>query len=123
VCVVQRTVQSSCKHTLLIYIQGEFSEVRYFLIMPSEPIEAEFAVPPALSLAQEEEFRQLEQEGPLHSSDTLANGKSHGKSHKKSSSLEDEEAAYTKEGIKIVAFESGTGEDPREWSKFRKWYT
>ncbi|KAK7050034.1 hypothetical protein VNI00_005466 [Paramarasmius palmivorus] len=88
--------------------------------MPSEPIEAEFAVPPALSLAQEEEFRQLEQEGPLHSSDTLGNGKSHGKSHKKSSSVGDEEAAYTKEGINIVAFESGTGEDPREWSKFRK---
>jgi hypothetical protein len=33
--------------------------------MPSEPLEAEFAFPPALSQAQEDEFRNLELEGPL----------------------------------------------------------
>ncbi|ESK91681.1 mfs polyamine transporter [Moniliophthora roreri MCA 2997] len=83
--------------------------------MPSEPIEAEFAAPPALSRTQEEEFRQLEQEGHLHlprnSSDILHDA-----------SLKEVEAAFRKEGVKTVSFEPGTGEDPREWSKLRKWY-
>ena len=33
--------------------------------MPSEPLEAEFAQPPALSRAQEDDLRKLEREGPL----------------------------------------------------------
>jgi len=78
--------------------------------MPSEPIEAEFAHPPALTLAQEEEFRQLEQEGPLVSP-TLGSA---------ATSLKAIEDGYRKEGLKIVSFERG--EDPREFSRFKKWY-
>ena len=29
---------------------------------------------------------------------------------------------HRKEGFKIVEFDKGTGEDPREWSKGKKWY-
>jgi hypothetical protein len=78
--------------------------------MPSEPIEAEFTSPPALSKGQEDEFRQLEMEGPLSSTD--------GKEH----DLADLERALSKEGNHIVTFESGNGEDPREWGKGKKWY-
>ncbi|KAF9043853.1 MFS general substrate transporter [Hymenopellis radicata] len=71
--------------------------------MPSEPLEAEFASPPALSKDQEDEFRQLDMEGPL-------------------ATLAELERAFTKEGIHIVTFEKGKGEDPREWAKGKKWY-
>ncbi|KAK1232772.1 hypothetical protein PQX77_004097 [Marasmius sp. AFHP31] len=80
--------------------------------MPSEPIEAEFIRPPALTPGQEEEFRQLEQEGPLSTS-TLGSA---------ATSLKAIEEGYKKEGVKIVSFEPGSGEDPREFPKFKKWY-
>ncbi|KAL0579081.1 hypothetical protein V5O48_002923 [Marasmius crinis-equi] len=82
--------------------------------MPSEPIEAEFARPPALTTTQEEKFRQLEQEGPADSNHTLA-GTSAG-----TSSLSAVEEGYRKEGVKIVTF--GPGEDPRQFPQFKKWY-
>lgn len=82
--------------------------------MPSEPIEAEFAFPAALSPAQEEEYRQLEQEGPLSRSITVTS------SH--APTIRDEVAHFKQDGYKIVEFDKGAGEDPREWSKGQKWY-
>ncbi|KAJ7143806.1 hypothetical protein C8R44DRAFT_724828 [Mycena epipterygia] len=80
--------------------------------MPSEPLEAEFVHPPALSESQEEELRQLELEGPLpppfpQESQTATKVGS-------LASIRDLEAAFTKDG---------TGEDPREWGRARKWFT
>ncbi|CAK5276604.1 unnamed protein product [Mycena citricolor] len=83
--------------------------------MPSEPIEAELAYPAALSRAQEEEFRQLEHEGPLPSQTATKLGSS-------SHSLGDLEANFMRAGKHVVKFEPGAGEDPREWSLGRKWY-
>lgn len=74
--------------------------------MPSEPLEAEFAVPPALSTAQEDALRQFEKESPL--SGTSAAGSV-------------AEIALSHEGIHIVTFEEGKREDPREWSHGKKW--
>lgn len=79
--------------------------------MPSEPIEAEFASPAALSREQEEELRQIEHEGPLtraQSQVTVAD-------------LAALEKGFEHDGAKVVKFEVGKAEDPREWSKFRKW--
>ncbi|KAG6827017.1 hypothetical protein H0H92_013537 [Tricholoma furcatifolium] len=84
--------------------------------MPAEPIEAEFAFPPALSRSQEEEYRQLGREGPLTRHPSL---------HTITDitlSVHDLEKTYTKEGFHVVEFEPGAGEDPREWSKSRKWF-
>lgn len=81
--------------------------------MPSEPIEAEFAFPPALTQAQDDEFRNLELEGPLFRSSTR---------HSTAvASIADIEAEYTRKGVHIVTFDKGTGEDPREWSSGKKW--
>lgn len=87
--------------------------------MPSEPLEAEFVHPPALSESQEEELRQLELEGPLcppfpQESQTATKVGS-------LASIRDLEAAFTKDGMHVVRFEPGTGEDPREWGRARKW--
>jgi hypothetical protein len=82
--------------------------------MPSEPLEAEFAFPPALSQAQEDEFRNLELEGPLSRLST--------KHTTAVASLADIETDYKLKGVHIVSFEPGTGEDPREWSTRKKWY-
>ncbi|KAJ7773860.1 MFS polyamine transporter [Mycena metata] len=82
--------------------------------MPSEPIEAEFIHPPALSKLQEEELRQLEREGPYGESATA--------SKVGSLSVQDLEAAFKEAGTHLVTFEPGTGEDPREWGSVRKWY-
>ncbi|KAJ7457263.1 MFS polyamine transporter [Mycena galericulata] len=84
--------------------------------MPSEPLEAEFIHPPALSESQEDELRELALEGPLPSTfwspnATLAKGSS--------LSLHDIEA---RDGMHVVMFEPGAGEDPREWGSARKWY-
>ncbi|KAF9447352.1 MFS polyamine transporter [Macrolepiota fuliginosa MF-IS2] len=83
--------------------------------MPSEPIEAEFAYPPVLTQAQEEEYRQLEKEGPLsgRTTPTVAGGSPN--------SLSEVEQARKHEGYIIVQFDKGAGEDPREWSHGRKW--
>ncbi|KII93524.1 hypothetical protein PLICRDRAFT_395433 [Plicaturopsis crispa FD-325 SS-3] len=87
--------------------------------MPAEPIEAEFASPPALSREQEEEFREVGHEGLFLPSDnasspthTLANVPTR---------LKDVERAFSEKGIKIVEFTKGAGEDPREWGKPKKW--
>ncbi|CAK5265442.1 unnamed protein product [Mycena citricolor] len=77
--------------------------------MPSEPIEAEFADPPALSAEQEEMFRQLEAEGSPRASLTRV-GSPVG-------------VLPSKEvDPHVVMFTPGAGEDPREWSSGRKWY-
>ncbi|KAJ6551861.1 major facilitator superfamily domain-containing protein [Mycena capillaripes] len=81
--------------------------------MPSEPLEAEFVHPPALSEFQEEDLRQLEREGVLHGTQTATKIGS--------ASLQDPEAAFAP-GAHMVTFEPGTGEDPREWGRARKWY-
>ncbi len=85
--------------------------------MASEPAEAAFARPPVLSTEQEEEYRQLDREGeidvPLSRSTTIGRQTSH--------PIAELERSYTKQGIHIVQFEKGKGEDPREWSKGRKW--
>lgn len=72
--------------------------------MPSEPIEAEFVHPPALTEKQEEQLRQLEREGPDSQQTTVL----------------DIEGAHPE--ALIVTFEKGAGEDPREWPKVKKWY-
>ncbi|KAF9463757.1 MFS polyamine transporter [Collybia nuda] len=82
--------------------------------MPSEPLEAEFACPPALSRAQEDEFRNLEREGPLSRQSTR-----HSTAVASIADIEDE---YKHRGVRVVTFDQGTGEDPREWSKGKKWY-
>ncbi|KIY53144.1 MFS general substrate transporter [Fistulina hepatica ATCC 64428] len=87
--------------------------------MPSEPIEAEFAVPPALTTAQEEEFRILEREGPLSDSVTQLDIDV---DTAPAPDLAVLSKTRTNDGYHIVAFEPGAGEDPREWSKGKKWY-
>ncbi|KAJ7708250.1 MFS polyamine transporter [Mycena rosella] len=86
--------------------------------MPSEPLEAELVHPLALSYVQEEELRQLRLEGPLpgpHDSQTATEVGS-------APNLHALEAAFTHDGMHVVGFEPGTGEDPREWGPARKWY-
>ncbi|KAF5384078.1 hypothetical protein D9615_003429 [Tricholomella constricta] len=89
--------------------------------MPSEPLEAEFAFPPALSPAQEEEYRTLDTEGPLalsrHHTNTLVNDKDNDRV-----SIHDLKEHYKHDGIHLVEFEPGKGEDPREWGFGRKWF-
>ncbi|KAF5368931.1 hypothetical protein D9758_002914 [Tetrapyrgos nigripes] len=82
--------------------------------MASEPLEAEFAHPPVLTREQEDEFRQLAQEGPLSSAATI--------STESSPTLADLKQAYNEKGYKVVEFEKGKGEDPREWNILKKWY-
>ncbi|EEB99352.1 hypothetical protein MPER_00983, partial [Moniliophthora perniciosa FA553] len=36
--------------------------------------------------------------------------------------LADLEKSYSRQGIHVVQFERGKGEDPREWSRLSKWY-
>ena len=142
--------------------------------MPSEPIEAVLVYPPVLNDEQEEQYRQLDRDGPLilavedsptstavntplgglsrsisrHSDhatrhpptspqlqrvSTRASAKGFAVSEK---ALKEKEQAglerqvtvselkeiHRKEGFKIVEFDKGTGEDPREWSNGKKWY-
>lgn len=86
--------------------------------MPSEPLEAEFSFPPALSSAQDDEYRELAHEGPL-SLTKSAGGSTLNVAEP--TTVKDLEAAYEHRGIHIVEFEKGAGEDPREWGKARKW--
>lgn len=83
-----------------------------------EPIEAEFIYPPALTSAQEEQFRELDIEGPLQrptpSSDETANARA--------PSLKELERAFTRQGVNVVQFTPGAGEDPREWTRGKKWF-
>ncbi|KAG6819143.1 hypothetical protein H0H93_014918 [Arthromyces matolae] len=107
--------------------------------MPSEPIEAEFALPPILSQAQEEEYRTLDQEGPLsydhalaqkdrfaHDDDPEAQKSASntviGFPNDEKLTVDDLAAQYRKEGFKLVEFESGKGENPREWGNGKKWF-
>ncbi|KAK0458255.1 spermine transporter [Desarmillaria tabescens] len=84
--------------------------------MPSEPLEAEFISPPALTQAQEEEFRQLDLEGPipLTRTATAVSGPA--------PDLGELERGFTRNGIHVVVFEKGKGEDPREFGRAMKWY-
>ncbi|KAJ3827584.1 major facilitator superfamily domain-containing protein [Lentinula raphanica] len=86
--------------------------------MASEPAEATFAFPPALTREQEEEFRDLDREhGPelvVSRAFTAVEGE-----HWTLAALE---RSYTDRGLHIVNFEKGKGEDPREWPKSRKWF-
>ncbi|KAG6853492.1 hypothetical protein C0991_004038 [Blastosporella zonata] len=101
--------------------------------MPSEPIEAEFAYPPILTKAQEEEYRTLDQEGPLslaralsqaskysHDVEATATNTVIGTSSNEKVTVDDLAAQYKKEGVMLVEFESGTGENPREWNRSKK---
>ncbi|KAH9475800.1 Major facilitator superfamily multidrug transporter NAG4 [Psilocybe cubensis] len=92
--------------------------------MPSEPIEAEFARPPVLSKEQEEEFRTLEQENiPAHASGVSTPGSvTYDGNHVQFTTIDELEKLHTKEGYKLVTFEKGKGEDPRDWGKGKKWY-
>jgi hypothetical protein len=91
--------------------------------MSSEPIEAEFISPPALTNTQEDEYRVLDREGPLsrHSTRTETFVGS-GTPGSPEVTLKELEADRTREGYHIVSFEKGAGEDPREWSPAQKWY-
>ncbi|KAG6809193.1 hypothetical protein H0H92_001192 [Tricholoma furcatifolium] len=91
--------------------------------MPSEPLEAEFVYPPALSPAQEDEYRVLDTEGPL--SLTHPSSRQHSTLVDNSSEkvcIGDLEKQYGREGIHIVEFEPGKGENPREWGAAKKWF-
>ncbi|KAG6816723.1 hypothetical protein H0H87_003583 [Tephrocybe sp. NHM501043] len=106
--------------------------------MPSEPIEAELACPPILTKAQEEEYRTLDQEGPLSLQRALSRASKYfhddveaqntatntviGTPPNEKVTVADLAAQYRKEGVKLVDFEPGTGENPREWSKGKKWF-
>ncbi|KAG5351147.1 hypothetical protein C0989_007737 [Termitomyces sp. Mn162] len=86
--------------------------------MPSEPIEAEFVFPPALSQEQEDEYRKLEREGPLtpnHQTPTATTTLTD------TITMNELEKQYTNQGFHLVEFTPGAGEDPREWNKGRKW--
>ncbi|KAF8996140.1 MFS polyamine transporter [Cyathus striatus] len=86
--------------------------------MPSEPFEAELASPPILSAAQEEEYRILDQEGPL----TRQSSKGTVVSGGEKVDLNKLAAQHEKEGYHIVSFEKGAQEDPREWTNSKKWF-
>ncbi|KAG6818566.1 hypothetical protein H0H93_003939 [Arthromyces matolae] len=81
----------------------------------NEPIEAEFAYPPALSRQQEDEYRELAREGPLTRVPTVAPTLSD-----ETLSVHELEKQYTKQGVHIVQFTPGSGEDPREFSQSLK---
>lgn len=84
--------------------------------MASEPAEAVFARPPALSQEQEDEYRTLDREDLFGShAPTIVND------WEEPTTLAALERSYTASGIHVVRFEAGKGEDPREWSKRRKW--
>jgi len=100
--------------------------------MSSEPIEAGFARPPALSPQQEDEFRYLNQEEGFGLGQGLVIGTPNTISRQstrasrtcgRNSHPDVNELAriHTKEGYRIVEFDKGTGEDPREWSAGSKW--
>ncbi|KAF8898032.1 MFS polyamine transporter [Gymnopilus junonius] len=97
--------------------------------MSSEPIEAEFARPPVLSREQEERFRTLEVERlpsvlsrpPTHVPGTPDTATEYDRTPT-IGTIDDLTNELKKEGYKIVEFEKGTGEDPREWSNGKKWY-
>lgn len=77
--------------------------------MPVEPIEAEFASPPVLTDEQEQQFRDEPLEG--------ANLSRHASSPTVVGDVERSGA----EKKKIVSFEVGARENPREWAKPKKW--
>lgn len=77
--------------------------------MPVEPIEAEFASPPILSEKQERQFRDEPLEG--------ANLSKNSSTPTVVGNIEQ----FGAEKKKIVSFEVGTREDPREWAKSKKW--
>lgn len=88
--------------------------------MASEPLEAEFAFPPVLSQAQEDEYRTLGIEGPLPLSPFSTRHSiivGHG-----SLGIADIEKKFEDQDARIVKFDKDTGEDPREWSYGKKWY-
>ena len=92
--------------------------------MPSEPFEAVFARPPALTTQDENQLRELELEGVTITATTP--GDDNEKSgipplSQQPHTLSELEAAFTRKGVHIVKFEPGTGEDPREFSKAKKW--
>ncbi|KAF9554045.1 MFS polyamine transporter [Agrocybe pediades] len=96
--------------------------------MASEPIEAAFARPPALSRETEENFRTLEQEN-LRLAPSISRRTSRGSTHEPTlagtppnPTINELVKIRTNEGYKLVTFDKGTGEDPREWSFGKKWY-
>ena len=86
--------------------------------MPSEPIEAS-VFPSVLSKEQDDEFRTLEAE---NLSLVLSRHSTQLDALHRVQTLHDLEEIHEKEGYLLVAFEKGTGEDPREWGKPKKWY-
>jgi hypothetical protein len=93
-----------------------------------EPVEAEFARPPIFNTAQERVLREEDVElgraisnlAPPTNSVTSSNAPS------QTATLHEEPktAGELERGEKkiIVYFEEGAGENPREWSKGKKWY-
>lgn len=83
--------------------------------MLSEPVEAEMAMPPIYTNTQEKRMGEADVEPSNRSSvATLA-----GDVDTFRSTSGDVESG--KRDKVIVAFEPGTGENPREWSKAKKW--
>lgn len=88
--------------------------------MINEPIEAELARPPIFTDQQESQLRDQDEEGlhsPASPTPTLHNDTS--TRHDVPQARADVEMG---KGEKIVIhFDPGTGEDPRGWSKAKKW--
>ncbi|RDB29863.1 hypothetical protein Hypma_013845 [Hypsizygus marmoreus] len=90
--------------------------------MPSEPLEAEFAFPPALTRHQEDEYRVLDREGPIPLSPRSTRHSTVVANASGNVSITDLEKQFQDEGVRVVSFEKGVGEDPREWGLGKKWY-
>ena len=88
-----------------------------------EPIEAEFANPPIFTPAQEEHIQHAPigdlhddiHAGAAHSPTTTAVPSVHGPSTFGEAGLE------AAEKLIIVEFTPGSGEDPKSWSRGKKW--
>lgn len=92
-----------------------------------EPIAAEFAQPPIFTNADERTLRDEPVEHPhLHdhrgsASGALASAKQGQHGHSNFNNVEAGTAGEKSTNPYLVRFEPGTGEDPREWSKAKKW--
>ena len=92
--------------------------------MPHESIEAEFVYLPTPSPDQEE-HRQLDQEGPLSS--PLSHHSTHGaatyvRTGNNIVNIKSLKTEWKIEGYHSVGFEKGKHKDPGDWGKGCKWF-
>ncbi|ORY20787.1 spermine transporter [Naematelia encephala] len=88
-----------------------------------EPIEAEFARPPIFSDVEEESFDDGDHEVPGDLDDTPFSEPSIVRSHSRASTRVHRDVEKGHDGKILVEFEAGKGENPKEWTKGKKWLT